>query len=195
MNVKKNSMINKIKSYIKELSIVTIGVLIALVISNFKENNQAKNYYKASIETVKKEIEENYSDLNNVIDDQSKLLDTINRYSESNISIVDLFQKTGGLQLPTLSNTGLEFYSKNKINLIDFEMMSSLIRMNTLSDLIDTKLEKFMDYIYPNLFVDSKESKQMVILHLRNALESENQLIFLYKKYTDDYIKTKNNKQ
>jgi hypothetical protein len=192
--MKTNSRKEKIKSYLKELTIVTIGVLIALFISNLKEKNQARNYQIASIETVNNEIETNYSVLNDIIEKQTSLLDTVNKYSEHHISIVDLFQKTGGLQLPTLSNTGLEFYSKNQIYLIDFEMMSILIRMNTLSELIDAKLEKFMDYLYPNLFVDSRESKNMIILHLRNALETETQLMHLYENYTDDYIKTTQNK-
>jgi hypothetical protein len=188
--MKTNSRKEKIKSYLKELTIVTIGVLIALFISNLKEKNQARNYQIASIETVNNEIETNYSVLNDIIEKQTSLLDTVNKYSEHHISIVDLFQKTGGLQLPTLSNTGLEFYSRNQIYLIDFEMMSILIRMNTLSELIDAKLEKFMDYLYPNLFVNSRESKNMIIMHLRNALETETQLMHLYENYTDDYIKT-----
>jgi len=176
-----------------ELTIVTSGVLIALFLSNLKEKNQARKYQIASIETINNEVEKNYSGLKEIIEKQTRLLDTIIKYSENQISIVDLFKKTGGLQLPTLSNTGLDFYSRNQINLIDFEMMSTLIRMNTLSKLIDSKLERFMDYLYPNLFVDSWESKEMVIMHLRNTLESETQLMHLYENFADDYIKTKYN--
>lgn len=191
--MKTNSIMGKIKSYLKELTIVTTSVLIALFLSNIKENNQAKKYQIASIETIKNEVETNYSNLKRIIEQQTSLLDTINTYTENQISIYDLFHKTGGLQLATLSNTGLEFYTKNQINLIDFEMMSALIRMNMLSELIDTKLEKLMDFLLPNIFVDSKESKMMVIMHLRNALESENQLMHVYENFIDEKIKTTHN--
>ena len=67
--MKTKSIMNKINSYLKELTIVTFGVLTALVISNFKENNQARDYYKASIETVTNEVEANYSIIKNTIEE------------------------------------------------------------------------------------------------------------------------------
>ena len=183
----------KFKSYLIELTIVTVGVLIALVISNFKEDNQAKEYQIASIETIKNEVEVNYSALKGVIEKQDTMLDTMNKYSEDHISISDLLEKTRGIPSATLSNTGLELYKKNKINSIDFEMMSTLIQMNILSKLIDIKLEKLLDFLYPNVFVDSRESKMMAILYLRNVLQSEDQLLHAYEDFIDKYIKPTHN--
>lgn len=184
-------------SYLKDLSIVTIGVLIALVISNFKENNQAKKYQIASIETVKHEVEKNHTELRKAVEQQIRALDTIYKYSDDHISLFDLLHKTGGLQFPTLSNTGLEFYTKNQISSIDsidFKMISTLIQMNKLSDHIDTKLEKLMDFLSPNVYVDSKESKVMTINYLCNALDSEKLLMNSYENFIDEYIKTVHNK-
>ena len=56
-------------------------------------------------------------------------------------------------------------------------------------------MEKLRDYLYPNLFVDSEESKMLFILYLRNVLESETQLTQTYENFIDDYIKTKHNIQ
>jgi hypothetical protein len=185
----------KIKSYLKELTIVTIGVLIALFLSNLKEKNQARKYQTASIETIKNEVEANYSSLKEVMEKQTKLLDTIKKHSNDHIQIGDLISKASGIQIATLSNTGLEFYKRNEINSIDFEMMSMLIQINILSELIGTNMEKLRDYLYPNLFVDSEESKMLFILYLRNVLESETQLTQTYENFIDDYIKTKHNIQ
>ena len=179
-------------SYLRELAIVSVGVLIALFLSNIKENNQAKKYQIASVETIKNEIEANRSVLEQVMEKQTLLLDTIIHYQEDKMSIVDLFEKAGGLQAPTLSNAGLEFYKRNQIQSIDFQMMSTLIRMNILSDLIDSKLEKLTDFALPNVFVDSEESKLMVMLHLRNVLESEEQLVRVYENFIDEYGTTTN---
>jgi hypothetical protein len=92
-----------------------------------------------------------------------------------------------------MSNMGLEFYSRNQINSIDFEMMSMLMNMKSTSELIDTKMEKLMDYLYPNLFADSEESKMLFILYLRNVFESENQLMITYENFIDENIKTTHN--
>ena len=112
--MKTNPEMSKIKTYLKELTIITIGVLIALIISNLKENNQERKYQIASIETVNNEIEANYANLKDVIEKQTRLLDTIKKYRAEHITISDLIiEKGGGLQSATLSNTGLEFYKKS----------------------------------------------------------------------------------
>lgn len=91
---------------------------------------------------------------------------------------------------PFLRNTGLDFYKRNEINSIDYEMMIMLMDMESNSKLIDTKLEKLMDFMYPNLFVDSEESKMLVVLYLGNLLNSEMQLMHSYELFIDKYINT-----
>lgn len=194
MIMKTKSIMNKINSYLKELTIVTFGVLTALVISNFKENNQARDYYKASIETVTNEVEANYSIIKNTIENQIALIDTIKKHSADHITLSDLIiEKGGGLQAASLNSIGLEFYKNNQINSVDFEMMSSLIRMQSTLKIIDTKMEKLLDYVYPNVFVDSEESKKLVILYLNNVLNSEIQLRDTYESFINDYVEEKNN--
>lgn len=193
--MKINLILEKIKTYLKELSIVTAGVLIALFISNHKENNQAIEYYSASIETINNEVETNYSKLKGVIDTHTQLLDTINKYSEDNITIMALFKKANGLAFATLNNTGLEFYTRSKINLIDFEMMSTLYQMRFLSEIIETKLNRLGDFVYLNIQADSKDSKTIVGLYLSDVLNSEYQLLQTYESLIDENIETEDNKK
>ncbi len=193
--MKTNSILNRIKSYLKELTIVTLGVLVALVISNYKENYQAKKYHMASMETVKNEIELNYDVLKNIIESHTSLQDTIRKYSKDSVLISDLIYKEGGLQGIYLRNTGLDFYSKNHIHLIDFEMMSMLLNMRSTSELIDIKLEKLLDYLYPNLFDDSKESKMLVSMYLGNLVNSEAKLLRSYEDFIEKYMNTERNRK
>ncbi|QXP53578.1 hypothetical protein [Cellulophaga sp. HaHa_2_1] len=184
---------SKIKGYLKELTIITAGVLIALLISNYKENSQARPYYRASVETVKNEVQSNFSNLKSIIETQNVLIDSIKKYSADTITISDLIiEKGGGIQGIALSNSGLEFYKKNQINAIDFKMMSRLIEIESTSKLIETKMDKLMDYLYPNLFVASEESKKLIVLHLKNLLNSELKLEQLYKEFITEYDLEKN---
>jgi len=184
---------SKIKGYLKELTIITAGVLIALLISNYKENSQARMYYRASVETVKNEVQSNFSNLKSIIETQNVLIDSIKKYSADTITISDLIiEKGGGIQGIALSNSGLEFYKKNQINAIDFKMMSRLIEIESTSKLIETKMDKLMDYLYPNLFVASEESKKLIVLHLKNLLNSELKLEQLYKEFITEYDLEKN---
>jgi hypothetical protein len=175
----------KIKSYLIEFSIVTIGVLIALFLSNIKENNQARKYEKAVIETINNEINSNYSSLKSVVDNHINILDTLNKYADDSSSIVNIFKKTGGVNYATIHNSSLELYKRNQISSIDFKMMSTLTNMNYVSEMIDNKLNKLSEYVYSNALNNSKESKEVVILHLRDVLNSENQLLEYYKDYIE----------
>ena len=178
-----------IKSHLIEFIIVTAGVLIALLLSNIKENNQARRYYNKSIETINNEIETNYNSLKENIEGHMNLLDTIKKCTTNHITISELIvNKGGGLSSTILSNSGLEFYKKNQLNSIDFEIMSELIRIENTTKLINTKMEKLMDFLYPNLFVDSEESKKLVVAQINNLLNSETQLMQQYENFMDRYI-------
>ena len=188
-------MMRNIKSYLMELIIVTAGVLIALFLSNLKENNQARINHKASIETINNEIEANYSELKGVIEKQMKFRDTLKKYRDTPIVIVEIFGKAGGIQSSELNNSGLDLYKRNLINSIDFEMMSILNEMNYTSENIDTKLNRLMDFTYPNLLNNSKESKIVLSIHIQDLLGTEKKLMKLYKDYIDKYIDTEDNKK
>ena len=189
--MKTKSIIAKIKTYLRELTIVTAGVLIALFISNQKEENQARDYHSASIHTIQNEVKSNHLNLSGVIEKHIVLLDTIAKYSEKDIAINDLFSKVNGVQFATLSNTGLEFYTRNNINLIDFELMSKLYHINTLSELIEIKLERLSNFVYSNIQAESTESKMIISLYLSDVLNSESQLLEIYEDLIDE--KTENN--
>lgn len=45
-----------------------------------------------------------------------------------------------------------------------------------------------MDFLYPNLFVDSEESKKLVVAQINNLLNSETQLMQQYENFMDRYI-------
>ena len=91
--IKLDMKIDKFKSYLRELTIVTIDVLIALVISNFKEKNHVRKYHLVSIKTINFEIKSKYSSLKGTVEKQTNFLDTIVKYTEDSSTIVHLFKK------------------------------------------------------------------------------------------------------
>ena len=164
--MKTNSLKENYLYYILELIIVTTGVLGALFLSNLKENNQAKDYHKASIEMLNKEVEANYVELKRVYEKHLKLNDTLMKYRDTTTVIGEIILgKTNGLQVAELNNAGLDLYKINQIDLIDF--------------------------MYKNILDNSKNSKLLFLLHLQNVLDSERHLLKLYKDYIDENIDVK----
>lgn len=193
--MKVNFKMKNIKPYLIELIIVTVGVLLALYLSNLKESNQAIKYHKASIETIEKEVKANYSELNAVIEKQKKFHDTLVKYGKKPILIGKIFEKTGGLQFAELNNSGLDIYKKNQINSINFDIMSDISSMKNKSKIIDNKMNRLMDFAYLNMFDNSMESKMVFSIYIQDVLDSEKKLMKLYKDYIDKNIETENNKK
>jgi hypothetical protein len=65
--------------------------------------------------------------------------------------------------------------------------------MNTLSELIGMKMEKLLDFVYPNIMADTEESKRLLYIHLDNVIESEMQLRQLFEDFINEYVKNKPN--
>ncbi len=179
-------MTDNLKSTLKEVILITTGVLIALFVSNLKENYENEHYRKTSVEAVLNEVDDNYKSLEAVITVHKNLLDTLAAYKDGSDRVVDLFRKTNGMPFATLRNAGWEFYKRNQINNIDFELMSDLVHINILLDIIDTKLDKILDYAYTHTLERSEESKTVIMLHLANILDTETQLLGLYRKVSDN---------
>ncbi|WP_321289543.1 hypothetical protein [uncultured Sunxiuqinia sp.] len=184
----------KVKPYLIEFAIVTAGVLIALFLSNIKENNQARKYHIASIGTINMEVQDNYSNLERIVEKQMSLLDTLIKYTnDSESTILDLFKKSNGLQIATIKNAGLDFYKNDQINSIDFKIMAALIQMKSSSDLIDSKAQRLTGFTYSNILDNSTKSKTVVILYLQNLLDTENQLLELYEEFINENIEIEHN--
>jgi len=193
--MKTNSIKRSIKSYLMELIIVTAGVLIALFLSNLKESNQARKYHSASIETINKEINANYTELKEVIEKQIKFHDTLTKYVRTPIIIGKIIEKAGGIQSSELSNTGLDLYKRNQISSIDFEMIATLNEMKYASEIIETKLNRLINFLYQNILDGSEESKIVLSVHLQDVLGTEKRLLKLYKDYIDVNMEAKEHKE
>jgi hypothetical protein len=176
-----------------EFIIVTAGVLIALFLSNLKEDIQARKYHKASIETIKKEIKANYSKLIEVIEKQTIILDTLSKYGNTQMTIGEIIVKAGGVKSADLSNTGLDIYKRNQISSIDFEMISMLNRIKNKSEIIEQKLNRLSNFAYKNLLDKSNDKKLILSVHMQDILGSEKGLLEFYKDYIDENIDTKDN--
>lgn len=78
-------------------------------------------------------------------------------------------------------------------SLIDFELMSTLYKTKVLSELIEIKLERLSDFAYSNIQVNSKESRTILSLYIRDVLNTEHQLLKIYERLSEETIATENN--
>ncbi|WP_397446031.1 hypothetical protein [Polaribacter sp. R77954] len=171
-------------SFLREISIIIIGVLIALFISNWNENRNNNDYVKKAKNYIKKEVIRNKSDLKSVVEKHDKTIDSLYKFKKrDDYSIRDFLEHMEGFQLSELRNTGLAFFVANKAELIDFKTISQLSSMESLSKFVAFKGKIVIDFIYKKMESTAAKDKETLIIHLEELMETEENLLEICNEY------------
>lgn len=87
-------MQNFIKSSLKEIIPITVGILIALFINNWNENRKNRDYLKQILTSINKELKESDQEITRELAFQITLVDSLGFYkNDSKTSILDILKK------------------------------------------------------------------------------------------------------
>ena len=165
---------------------VILGILIALLINDWKENLDDERFVSRIFDSIEKEMKSNEADINEVLPMHYALQDTIDRYrSDERISLSDIIIKGNGLQAPTVKNTSWNSFLNSKLELIDYNTISILTEIEESKHLMKSKLDKLMDFLLENSESTDAVKKQMLMFQLMNVVSTEKALLELYEEYLD----------
>ncbi len=86
-------------SFIRELVIVIIGILIALFINKCNEDANNQKFIQTVLRTIQTEIEQSRVDLDSIIPKHTKLLELVQEQIEiDSVSILEIAEEAGGVQ-------------------------------------------------------------------------------------------------
>lgn len=172
--------------FLREIAIVSIGILIALFLNNWKENRTNQQYLEKAMQTIRLELEESRKDVASVVERQENTMDSIEMYLEDESqTLLELISRSGGVQYPLINNIGLRFFIANKAELLDYQLITKMAEIERSSDLLAQKFDKLMDYAYRAMKKSDAGSKEMFAIHLSNVLDSEYRLLELFEEFTD----------
>lgn len=176
-------------SFFREIVIVIIGILIALSINNWNENRNNEIFTGKALFAIEEEIKLNKTDMNRIVQRHKETIDSFTMHlNNDEISIRQIIEKSGGFQIAELKNIGLRFFISNKAELIDYEIISSLSEIESLSETVKMKTERLLNYLYDNMEGTNESAKYKFVIYLADIVESENGLLDLY----DDFLDKKN---
>lgn len=179
-------MLNSIKYISREIFSVVIGVLIALFISNWKQQNDDKKFLDTVLESIEQEIESDHEDVTMVIEKQYALIDTIVHYIEDDqVSLTDCVIKTNGLKVYTAKGNSWWSFLTSKIEVIGYETIAALSEMEDNKQFINVKLDKLMDFFTEKADATSPSDKRMFAIQISNLLDTEEELKSLYAAYLE----------
>lgn len=170
----KYRLLNYGKYFIKEIIPVTVGILIALSISNWNENRKDKNYINQISSSIDKELNETTEDIIANKKIQNSLIDTLDFYKNyDKISLFNILTKVDGIHMPTIKINSWKAISNSKIELMEYDKISALANIEEQKELLKTKSENLMNFIYPNTKETGIEKKQLLKLMMRDIISTE----------------------
>ncbi len=161
------------KQLLREIIPVIFGILIALVINNWNEDRKDKKYLDQIFTSITSELEESKIELEESVPKQQMLIDSLGRYlNDKTVSIFGIITKADGIQGPTIKNNAWKAIAGSKIELVDFEKISSLSDIDDSKEGLRIKLEKLLDFLVDNLKSTDQDKKEVFMLLSQEILST-----------------------
>ncbi len=175
------SLINKI---FLDMVPVILGILIALLIGNCKENADDKRFVKKILFSVSQELIENKSDLEKALNEHKSTIDTINKYlHSSDITIGHIISKTQGLSMINIQNTSWKTFLNSNMDLIDYRSISLLTSIEESKENMRLQEGKIVDLVYESLTSNDIIKKNLLMLMINDLVSLEQGLLEMHIEF------------
>ena len=159
---------------IKEIIPIIVGILIALFINNWNENRKDKEYIDHIFSSIRKEFVETNKNIIDKLALQKVFIDTLEFYLEDDkVSILKITLKAGGINIPSIRMDSWKAISSSRIELIDYDKLSSLVSIEEARENLKMKTEKLMDFTYSNINETSKDKKTIIKILMFDIIATE----------------------
>jgi hypothetical protein len=174
-------MKNLINKILLDMIPVILGILIALLIGNCKENADDKRFVKKIFISVSQELKENKSDLEKALNEHNSTIDTINKYLHSSgITIGHIISKTNGLRMINIRNTSWKTFLNSNMELIDYKSISLLTGIDESKENMRIQEGKLVEFVYENLISDDVIKKNLLMLMINDLVSLEQGLLDMH---------------
>lgn len=172
-----------------------LGVLIALMLSNWSEQRKENQFIKKSIVSIYNDNKTNLENINTQIIHLENQLDTITYYlNNDTLNVVDLIKKNKGLRTKFLYQSGWNILGNSElVTKIDYDLLTSLSTFSESINFTNSIRNSFMEILYNKpesksitdkyqLFIRISDFKNTFISIKKNSEEIDSILITKYKR-------------
>lgn len=168
---------SQVSKLFREMIPVIIGILIALFINNWNEDRKDRKYLNQIFSSVGSELEESLSDIREVIPKQMASVDTLDKYMNNDkVSLFDIVMKSNGIHMPYIKTNSWNSIANSKIELVEYEKLSTLSHIEELKENLAQRTEKQMDFIFQNFENTDRNKKIIVRMMMTDIISAENDL-------------------
>ncbi|MEM7572643.1 MAG: DUF6090 family protein [Bacteroidota bacterium] len=163
---------------------VVLGILIALFINNWQEGLKNQRFLRSVFSSISQEIADNLEELDQIIPLQEAVIDSLEVHlNDDQLSAGEVIIAADGFKLPTIKNAAWRSFLNTKIELIDYELISILSEIEEAKAFMQIKTSKLMDFIFSAIDNNTAESKQILMMHILNVIDSEEQIQEMHHEF------------
>ena len=177
---------NQILDYFKEVTIVVIGVLIAVSIGNYKEKLDNEEYLEKTLKAIQNEIVTSQSDIDTVLYRHIGLLEKLEAdFIENQMTLGEFVSNSGGFQVAFIKNISLRFFISNKAELLEYEMIAQLLEIEEITKILSAKVDRLASFTYDHINENNKEVMVKFAYLLSDVIDSERSLLESYSEFLE----------
>ncbi len=170
----KKALENYSIQFIKEIIPVTVGILIALFIDNWNTNRKDQVYINQVFSTIKSELNETTEEIKYNIPLQNSYVDSLEYYADNkSVNILDITMKCKGVFIPQIKTSAWKSVSTSKIDLINYDKITSLSNIEEQKDILKNKTEFLMNFLYSNFYETEKNKKETIKILILDIIQTE----------------------
>jgi hypothetical protein len=172
--------------FLREVSIVVIGVLIAVSIGNYKENEDNEQYVEKTLLAIENEIEISQIELDTVLKRHIRLYEILeNEIGNDDQGLGELVSSSGGFQVASIKNVSLRFFVSNKAELLEFQLISQLLEIEAMTEMLSDKIKLMSDFVYEHVNEGNDEVRIKFAYLLANVIDGEQTLLESYASFLE----------
>ena len=166
-------MKKNIKYLVKEIIPITIGILIALFINNWNEHQKDKKYLNKILTSINEELAETSSSIAKSKLRHQTLIDTLDaNLLDDKIPLLQIVSLGGGISMPSIKTNSWKAISGSKIELLDYDFVSSLANIEEGKEILKSQAENAMNFILTNAEETSKYKKMVLKIMIMDMIDN-----------------------
>lgn len=180
----KEKVSNYVLQFIKEMIPVIVGILIALSIDNWNQNNKDEKYVKEIYSLINSELKETTQNINENLPLQKSLIDTIDFYSKNKeVNILNIVLKSKGIYIATVKTNAWKALSSSKIELVDYKKIADLSNIDEQKEILKRKSQNLMNFISSNPNETQKDKKEILKIMILDIIGTEKAIQSIIENY------------
>lgn len=158
---------------------VLVGILLALLINNWRQTKSEQDYIENSIGFIIQENTENIKELKYALKRQAMFMDTLLVYvDDDQYTLKDVLQRAQGVYTPDLKSTTWQFLVQDsKHTLVPYEMINRLAEIGKYEKLVERYNTKLGDIIFQQAFFEDPKLKLVAMSLFSDFSPVQNTLI------------------